>query len=307
MNKYYFFIIAWIVAATCLVQIKAAEIEPEKQELKQNDYSLKRKVAISPFSNETEYGKEIPYDKEKDPVGKKAMNILSAKLTSTGRFIVSERLDMDRLIEDLKTPGNNVPQETGAEYLIIGSITEFGSKKEGNMNTSLKAKMAEATVRISIVDVLSGDVIYSGETNGESESENYTAARPGENNNYDPSLLEKVISDAISKLEENIINNCINRPWKTFIVNYDLNGIVIAGGESQGLKIEEILELVEKSKSAHPTQTVEKTELPGKVVGKIQIICFGGDTNETEYALASLIEGSFDVEKLGNYYIRKIK
>ena len=38
--------------------------------------SLKRKVAIGRFSNETQYAKSIFYDKDNDPMGKQASDLL---------------------------------------------------------------------------------------------------------------------------------------------------------------------------------------------------------------------------------------
>ena len=59
----------------------------------QQEKSLKRKVAIGRFSNETQYAKSIFYDKDNDPMGKQAADILSAKLASTGKFLMLERQD----------------------------------------------------------------------------------------------------------------------------------------------------------------------------------------------------------------------
>ena len=47
------------------------------------DYQgLKRTVAIARFSNETDSSKGFFYDKENDPVGRQAVDILSAKLAA---------------------------------------------------------------------------------------------------------------------------------------------------------------------------------------------------------------------------------
>ena len=42
--------------------------------------TLKRKVAIGRFTNETQYAKGVFYDRENDPIRKQALDILSAKL-----------------------------------------------------------------------------------------------------------------------------------------------------------------------------------------------------------------------------------
>ena len=47
------------------------------------DKTIKRKVAIGRFSNETQYAKGLFYDKENDPMRKQALDILSSKLASS--------------------------------------------------------------------------------------------------------------------------------------------------------------------------------------------------------------------------------
>ena len=63
----------------------------------QEERTIKRKVAIGRFSNETQYSKGLFYDKENDPMRKQALDILSSKLASTGKFILLEREDLDIL------------------------------------------------------------------------------------------------------------------------------------------------------------------------------------------------------------------
>ena len=43
----------------------------------QREKTIKRKVAIGRFSNETKYGKGLFYDKENDPMRKQALDLLS--------------------------------------------------------------------------------------------------------------------------------------------------------------------------------------------------------------------------------------
>ena len=57
----------------------------------QQEKFIKRKVAIGRFSNETQYAKGIFYDKENDPMGKQALDILSAKLAASNKFLLLER------------------------------------------------------------------------------------------------------------------------------------------------------------------------------------------------------------------------
>ena len=62
--------------------------------------TIKRKVAIGRFSNETQYAKGLFYDKENDPMRKQAMDILSTKLAASEKFILLERDDLSLLVEE---------------------------------------------------------------------------------------------------------------------------------------------------------------------------------------------------------------
>ncbi len=46
--------------------------------------SLKWKVAVGRFSNETQYGRGIFYERDNDPMAKQALDILMTKLNASG-------------------------------------------------------------------------------------------------------------------------------------------------------------------------------------------------------------------------------
>ena len=141
---------------------------------------LKRTVAIARFSNETEYAKGAFYDKENDPVGKQALDILSAKLAATGKFILLERADADKIQAELEKAGSSAKGAV-ADYLIIGSVTEFGRKTTGEVGfvSRSKTQTVEAGVNLRLVDVSSGQVIYSEEGKGQAETSSSTTMGMG--------------------------------------------------------------------------------------------------------------------------------
>ena len=75
---------------------------------------LKRKVAIARFSNETRYGQSFFLDENDDRIGKQAVDILSAKLLETEKFIVLERVDLDKIQRELSI-GNSAEFRNMAE------------------------------------------------------------------------------------------------------------------------------------------------------------------------------------------------
>jgi curli biogenesis system outer membrane secretion channel CsgG len=298
-----------IIFISCSTHQKVIRVESQVHNIKQEEQGLKRKVAIARFSNETQYAKGIFYDKENDPIGKQAVDILSTKLASTDKFILLERQDMDKIMEELKIAGNDGYQKVGADYLIIGSVTEFGRKNVGDVNVFSRSKtqIVQAGVSIRLVDVSTGQIIYSEEAKGEAETTNKTVLGFGEKTDYDATLSDKAISAAISKLVENIVNNCMNNPWKSYFISYDNESIIISGGKSQRLKVGDVFNIVEKGKRVINPQTGMMIELPGKTVGKIKIDFTGGDTPQNEFSIVSFTEGNIDKQNLSNYYIQEVK
>ena len=279
----------------------------ENKVVETEEQSLKRKVAIARFSNETQYGKGLFYDKENDPMGKQAVDILSTKLAASGKFILLERTDFDLIENEMNLAGVENIQKIGADYLIIGSITEFGRKNlgESKVFNRTKTQTVEAGVSIRLVDVSTGQIIYSEEGKGMAEVSNKTTLGLGQRTDYDSTLSDKAISVAISQLVENIINNCMNRPWKAYFLSYDSDGIIISGGKSQGLEVGDIFSIVKKGKKVKNPQTGMIIELPGKTVGEVQIDFTGGDVPENEFSMVSITNGSINAEDLNNYYIRE--
>lgn len=266
--------------------------------------SLKWKVAIGRFSNETQYGKGIFYDRANDPMAKQAFDILSTKLASSGKFLLIERGDLD-LVEK-EASAEVLSQKIGTDYLILGSITNFGRKETGEegLFTSKKTQTVEAGVSLRVVDVHTGLVIYSEEGKGIAETSVKTTLGLGGQAGYDATLADKAISGAIDQLVENIINKCTNKLWRTYIINADDDGIIIAGGKSQGLREGDIFEVYAKGKKVKNPQTGIMIELPGKAVATIRVEALAGDTPETEFSVVSLVQGSFEQSKLEDYYVQ---
>ena len=270
--------------------------------------TLKRKVAIARFSNETSYAKGLFYDKNNDPMGKQAVDILSTKLASSGKFILLERQDYQLIKAELNIADNDGFQEIGADYLIIGSITEFGRKNigESKVFSRSKTQIVEAGISIRLIDVSTGQIIYSEESKGQAKTSNKTTLGLGKRTDYDSSLSDKAISAAISQLVENIINNCLNRPWKSYFLSYDQDGIIISGGESQGLRLGDHFDVFSKGRKVKNPQTGMFIELPGKRVGQITIDYSGGESSENEFSIVSFVDGNIDKNSLSKYFIKQV-
>ncbi len=269
----------------------------------QDGRTLKRKIAIGRFSNETQYSKSVFYDKDNDPMGKQASDILSSKLAMSEKFILIERLDFDKIVNELSTSGT-VSQGVGADYLIIGSITEYGRKNIGKQKafSTTKTQIVEAAVSIRIVDVSTGLTIFGEEAKGEATAENKKIMGLGDSADFDATLSDKAISAAINQLVENIINKCMDKPWRAYLISEDDGSYVITGGASQGIIAGDVFSVIKKGKTVKNPQTGMDIELPGKEVATISIDMTLGDTPQDELSIASINSGEIGSD-LSLYYV----
>ena len=269
--------------------------------LSAQDKTIKRKVAIGRFSNETQYAKGLFYDKENDPMRKQALDILSSKLASSGKFILLERDDLDILVAEAGEGMNKI----GADYIILGSITEFGRKVEGQQKvfSSTKTQTVEAGVSIRLVEAATGLIIYSDEAKGYAETSTKQTLGIGGTAGFDATLSDKAISAALSQLVENIINKCMDKPWRSYILSVDDGSYIISGGASQGLAAGDQFHVYKKGKIVKNPQTGLNIELPGQKIGAITIQTSYGETPETEISFCTYEGEALDAENLGNYYI----
>lgn len=307
MKRSFFILLFVCIACGIQAQRKVVEVESATSQT-DTGKALKRKVAIGRFSNETQYAKGLFYDKENDPMGKQALDILSAKLAASGKFLLLERNDMTKLLAEASASPDGF-QKIGADYMIIGSITQFGRKNMGDVKifSTTKTQMVEAAVSIRLVDVSTGLIIYSDEAKGDAELKTKSTMGVGGRADFDATLSDKAISAAISQLVENIINKCTNKPWRAYFLSDDADGIIVSGGATQGISAGDVFTVKTKGKTVKNPQTGINIELPGKMVGKVEVVSVGGDTPETEYSIVSLKEGNIDGTKLQDYFIEEIK
>lgn len=265
---------------------------------------LKRKVAIGRFTNVTKQAQSIFYDQESDQLGKQAADILATKLVASEKFILIERQDYDKIVSELEKT-KTVSQNIGADFLIIGSVTELGRKTIGNQklfSNSIK-QVVEAKVSMRLVDVNTGLIIYSGEGKGIAEVKDKRVLGLGDTADFDATLTDKAIGAAINQLVENIINSCMDKPWKAYILSSDEGSLIISGGKSQGISVGDTYSILSPGKKVKNPQTGITIELPGKIVGKIKIDMVLGDTPESEVSMSTIIDGKIDMENLTKYRI----
>jgi curli biogenesis system outer membrane secretion channel CsgG len=264
---------------------------------------LKRKVGIARFSNETQSGNTFLVDNSGDRLGKQAADILSARLADTGKFLMFERLDSDEVSAEQMMAGLKA-DGIGLDYLIVGSVSEFGRSTESDSGlfTRKKIQKAYSKVNVRLIDVSTGRIIFAAEGAGESVSEAKKTFGVGSSAGYDQSLTDKAISAAISQLTSNLVENMTNGPWRSYVLAQEDDLYIIAGGESQGLRPGTRLFVYENGRSVKNPQTGATIALPGKKVSTVEVVTSIGDDEFNELSFVSIIEGQLG-SSFENYYV----
>ena len=267
---------------------------------------LKKKVAIGRFTNETRMANSFLNEGSgtQERMSKAATDILSAKLAMSKRYLLIERQD-DLAIDNEQKISNIASYKIPADYLILGSISEFGRKDSGKVGLvdRTKKQTAYAKVTIRIVDTSTGMVIFGEEGVGEASSEVGTVLGMGSQASFDETLTDKAIDAAISGVIQNLINKLSHDPWRSYVLSMEGNEAYISGGTMQGIAKGDTFKVYKRGKKVVNPQTNVAVELPGTQVATIRVLETIPGTELTELSKAEVISGSFAETDLANIYI----
>lgn len=267
----------------------------------------KSKVAIARFTNETNYGRALMTDNDFDRLGKQASDMLASRLVKSGKFLVFERTDLKKVLQEQDITGaSNI---VGTDTLIIGSVTEFGRSIGGKSGflSSTKVQLAHAKVDIRLVDTKTGQAFFSATGAGEATTESGEIAGYGSHSEYDATLNDRAIAAAITDVIDKLVSSLDERPWRTDIL--DLNGqqLFISGGQRQGIKVGDILQIMTPGQKVKSQQTGFEINLPSKKVATIRVVSFFGDNENNEGSVCELITGSIDKAVSSTLYVEEVK
>lgn len=267
---------------------------------------LKRKIAVGRFTNETRYGRSLLRDAQGDPLGKQALDILSSQLVATGRFLVFERPDINKIEAEQRLTGSG--NLVGVDALVLGSVTEFGRSITGQSGflSSTKKQLARAKVDIRLADVNTGLLFFSTTGSGEATSEAGEVAGFGSRAGYDATLNDKALTAAISETVNQLINKIEARPWRTAILKVSGNSVYISGGSHQGLKVGDELALMIEGERMKSPQTGLEITLPGREIGRIRVRSFFGSDETNEGSIAGIVSGSLGKASLDRIYVAEV-
>ncbi|MGZ3256791.1 MAG: CsgG/HfaB family protein [Croceibacterium sp.] len=192
--------------------------------------------------------------------------MLATALQQSGQFVVLERANMQRIIFEQELKSNNIAnpetgpalgQVSGAQFLVIGAVTEFGLQDKGGgfslgiggskggnpLNALLGTKHAEGAVAMDlrIVDTSTTQVVQTVKvkepisTTSMNVSTDYRQMTLG-GDQFNNTPLGEASRKAIEKAVGEIIATAAREPWHALLVDFDGKEAVINAGRNAGVK-----------------------------------------------------------------------
>ena len=267
--------------------------------------TLKRKIALGRITNETVYGRSLLRDEYNDPLGKQVTDMMSKVLTESGAYLVFERPDIARVKNDVAMSGGKL-NIIGVDTLIVGSLTEFGRKTVGESGfvSQSKRQVAFAKVDIRLVDTKNGQVYFAASGAGEASTETASTFGFGSKADYDGTLndaaMRQAITDAVAKISA-VVDK---QPWTTYILKAEGGRIFIGGGKSQGIKEGMIFNVQSAGEKIKSPQTGAEITLPGQNIATIRVVSLFGEGELNEGSIASIVSGSLGGRKISDLVVR---
>jgi curli biogenesis system outer membrane secretion channel CsgG len=272
------------------------------------EHHLKRRVVIARFSNETPYGKSVLLGDKKSLIGQMTSDILASRLTEAGMFLLFERSDSEEIL-DAMNRGTMENLNLPADFVIVGSLSEFGRNTTGETGVFSRTKVQQAYARVNIrlVDVRTGQVIFAEEGKGEAELEAGSTLGIGTTAGYDSTLDSKAISAAVSKLVSNLVENLLAQPWQSYVLSREGENLIIGGGASQGLKPGDKLALIKRGKAVKNPQTGVVMELPGERVAVLEVVSTFGNAQLNEGSVCRVVSGTAPEAEFSRYVVEEME
>ena len=218
----------------------------------------KRRIAIIPFENLTENGGE--------KLGERVADMLTTPLTNSGRFIILERQEIDRILsEQAFGQSGAITEETsvragqllGVEAIVLGDITEFDQKsgkediesEKKKWSLTLQATVANVNLNYRLVNTCTGEVLFSGHAH-------HTEVRPGfgiKTEEYDFSdlfqldqtLLGTALRGAVNKAALDISDKSEVIPWRGKIIRVFDEYVYFTPGRNAQIMLNELFDVLE--------------------------------------------------------------
>ena len=207
------------------------------------DGQVKKRIAVSTFGDGSGY----------HGGGTGVSDMLATALVKSGKFVVVERKEIDKVLQEQKMGLSGVITEQtapqvgrmlGVDLLVVGSVSELGTKERSIggsiplVGAGVTTKTARAAVDIRLVNTTTGEII-AAETEEGTESNlgvdvRYESINFSDVSAWDNTDVGKACRQAIDGCVELIAENMDKIPWSGRIIKVSADGSIIMKPGSEG-------------------------------------------------------------------------
>lgn len=201
---------------------------------------LKKTVAVVDFEDRS--GAIFPH------LGKGVADMLATALVKSGKFVVVERNELSKILEEQKLglSGLVTPQSApkvgmllGVQAIVTGSVTEFATTEyKAHVGfIGVKTYNARVAVDIRLVDTTTGEIIMAETATGHSISPGLWTPKIGFGSaGFDKTAIGKATRQAINDAVKKITDAMEEVPWKGKVILVSGNKIYMKPGKDGGVK-----------------------------------------------------------------------
>ena len=283
-------------ASEHVVQQNAGAFEEGQQSSVICEGGLKHRVAILSIVNRTSYGQER--------IGNAVKDMLTTEISKTGCFVLVERDQLDKTLNEQSLGQSGAMDSTfaprvgklvGAEFVLFGSVTQFGVRTEASeaLFGDSKTQFADAAVDIKLLNVETGEITLSLSGTGHAKRKFTSILGMGSSGGYDEALESQALRSSLAGFAARIATEVGKTTWMCYAVIRGDQAYLDAGSRS-GVAVGQQYEIFTKGDAIYSPTTGALLGYDEVKTGVVQVDRMLG----TDGAIAILLSGKYP-EKQG--------
>lgn len=264
------------------------------------------RVVVLEFVNKSLAGHHYWWD---DKVGAAAQDMLITELVKSKNFRVIERERIDAIMKEKglvlsgdidPTTAMKIGKLLGAEYLIAGSVTEFGKTEKGARGAwgiGFGAKKVEfvSALDARLFSVNTGEILWADSASEKESNFNLEIFGSGGGVENDERMFDKVLRPVVKKLAQSLLQTQLSTSTNSApkigkVASVSGNTIFINLGSMHNVKTGDTFGVYKVIKEIKDPDTGEVLGKEENKVGEIRITVVKGE----KLSEATLISGSAD-------------
>jgi len=250
---------------------------------------LKHRVAVLSIVNRTTYGQER--------IGNAVKDMLTTEVSKTGCFVLVERDQLEKTLNEQSLGQSGAMDSTfaprvgklvGAEFVLFGSVSQFGVRTEASESffSDSKTQFADAAVDIKLMNVETGEIALSLSGTGHAKRKFTSVLGIGSTGGYDEALESQALRSSLAGFAARIAAEVGKSPWMCYAMVRGEQLYLDAGSRS-GVAAGQQYEIFTKGDAIYSPTTGALLGYDEMKMGVVQVDRMLG----TDGAIAILVSG----------------